>query len=97
MLVQTDGEVASITPGGYVDHFDSGQVAIFDTMVLHVRPADGREPVQLRVILDGADRDRWRLGLRLRFDIDEQYLTAPGPVFEGTLQNIQPREPPAGD
>jgi hypothetical protein len=94
MLVQTDGEVESITPGGYIDHLDSG-VAIFDTMVLRVRPADGREPTQLRIILDGADRERWRPGLRIRFDIDEQYLTAPGPLFEGTLHDVQPREPPA--
>jgi hypothetical protein len=91
MLVQAYGDVESITPGGYIDHLDSGQVAIFDTMVLYVRSADGRGPAQLRIILDGAGRDRWRPGLRIRFDIDEQYLTAPGPLFEGTLQNVQPQ------
>jgi hypothetical protein len=91
MLVQADGDVESITPRGYIDHLGPGQVAIFDTMLLHVRFTDRPGSAQLRIILDGADRDRWWPGLRIRFDIDEQHLTAPGPLFEGTLQNVQPR------
>jgi hypothetical protein len=93
MLIQADGVVTSITPAGYVDHFDTGQVAVFDTMMIDVHPDAGREPAHLRIILDGPDRERWQVGLRVCFEIDEQDLDAPGPVFEGTLRSVRERRP----
>jgi len=96
MLIRADGAVKSINLAAYVDHFDTGQVAIFDTMMLDVRPDAGREPTQLRIILDGPDRERWRIGLRICFEIDEQDLDTPGPLFEGTLRNVRERGPAPG-
>ncbi len=96
MLIQADGVVKSITPAGYVDHFDTGQVTVFDTMMLDVRLDAGREPTHLRIILDGPDREHWQVGLRIGFEIDEQDLDTPGPLFEGTLRNVRRRDPAPG-
>jgi hypothetical protein len=89
MVIEADGVVESITPGGYIDHFDSNQFAMFDTMLLDVSPADGRERSKLRVVLDGPaiQGEQWRVGQLVRFD--EEYLGTSGPVFRGTLRNVR--------
>jgi hypothetical protein len=82
MTVEAEGVVESITNAGYVDHYDDG-VAVFDTMILDIQGQ------RLRVILDGLDRAMWTVGLRVRFEIDEEYLGTVDPVFEGTLEHVE--------
>lgn len=90
-LVEVIGVVESITPSGFADHTDDGGFAIFDTMLLDVTPIDGDVHSKLHVVLDGraAQGERWHTGQRVRFEIEERYLSAAGPVFRGTLRNVR--------
>jgi hypothetical protein len=83
--VDAEATVRSLSPGGYVDHFDSGGYASYDTVTLDVtRP----EPRTVSVILDGVVPVDWRPGVRVRFRIAPEDLTAGVPVFLGSLLDL---------
>jgi len=89
MLTEADGVVETITPGGYVDHFDSGQVAIFDVMSMAVTSPAGN--ARLRVVLDAQPPAgvEWRPGLRVRFQIEDHLIGTHEPVYSATLRDVR--------
>lgn len=88
MLIEADGVVEAITPGGLPDQFE-GPDTVFDIMSLDVTSPAG--PAKLRVVLDGpAPPDvEWRPGLRVRFQIEDHLVGRPEPVFQATLRDMR--------
>jgi hypothetical protein len=89
MLIEAEGLVETITPAGYVDHFESGEVAVRHLMTMAVTWAGGEST--LTVVLDDppAPGARWEPGMRVRFQIDQDHISAAEPIFSGTLRDVR--------
>jgi hypothetical protein len=90
--IDVEATVRSLAPGGYVDHFDSGGYATYDTVTLDVsRPRPG----VLTVILDGLVAVDWWPGVKVRFRITQRELSAGVPVFLSMMLDLaQSDDPP---
>jgi hypothetical protein len=83
--IDAEATVRALAPGGFVDHFDSGGYARYDTVTLDLSHP-GRHA--LSVILDGLVAVDWRPGVRVRFRIAAADLAAGTPVFLGSLLDL---------
>jgi hypothetical protein len=87
--IDVDATVRSLAPGGYVDRFETGGYARYDTVTLDLsRPGPG----VLTVILDGLVAVDWRPGVPVRFRIGQRVLAAGVPVFLSVLLDLAQRD-----
>jgi len=83
--------VRSYTPNAMHDHFDNGQGAIFDSTGLEILAPKEYAGHRLSVYHSNpASKNSLfrKIGQRIRFEIDKQYLAADHQVFTSALEKL---------